>query len=154
VPAPTTTHQLVAQNLEFLLVQFVRATGCGRVVHAPVDVVLGAGPAREVVQPDIVFVSTRRAAIITEPEIAGAPDLVIEVLSRGTMSRDRGYKKALYARSGVREYWIVNPKERTIEMLRLGRGGFEKAVRYGLGDELVSAVAPGLRVPLVEVFRD
>jgi len=153
VPAPTTTHQLVVQNIAFLLVQHVRATASGRVLHAPVDVVLGEGRRRDVVQPDVVFVSTARAGIVTEPEIAGAPDLVVEVLSPGTEERDRGYKRTRYERSGVREYWIVDLKQRSIEVLSLGPSGFEAPVRYGPGDELASTVVPGLRVPVAEVFR-
>jgi Uma2 family endonuclease len=58
-----------------------------------VDVVLGTGARRDVVQPDVVFISNARSEIVTETEIAGAPDLVIEILSRGTKNRDRGYKK-------------------------------------------------------------
>jgi Uma2 family endonuclease len=154
VPAPTTTHQLISQNIEFALVQHVRATGCGRVLHAPVDVVLGKGRQREVVQPDVVFVSAARASIITEREVAGAPDLVVEVLSPGTVNRDRGYKRALYARSGVREYWIVDPKRKAIDVFRLGPTGFQAPVRYGPGEDLASTIMPELRIPLLEVFRD
>ena len=152
VPAPTTTHQRVSQNIEFALVGHMRATRCGRVLHAPVDVVLGEGKRRDVVQPDIVFISTARAAIVTESEIAGAPDLVVEVLSPGTVARDRGYKKTLYERSGVREYWIVDPAEKSVETFRLGVSGFGAPVRYRSGDTLTSGVVPEFRLPLGEVF--
>jgi Uma2 family endonuclease len=98
-------------------------------------------------------VSAARASIITEPEVAGAPDLVVEALSLGTVNRDRGYKRALYARSGVREYWIVDPKRKAIEIFHLGPTGFQAPVRYGPGEDLASAVIPELRIPLLEVFR-
>ena len=153
VPAPTTIHQNISQNIEFLLVQHVRATRCGRVLDAPVDVVLGEGSRRDVVQPDIVFVAAARAAIITPAEVAGAPDLVVEILSPGTEDRDRGYKKTLYERHGVREYWIVNPDEMSIYVYRLGPTGFQAPVRYGHGDHLVSAVVSDFRLPVVEAFR-
>jgi len=153
VPAPTTIHQEISLNIVLLLGQHVRATRCGRVLDAPVDVVLGEGSQRDVVQPDIVFVSAERAAIVTPAEIVGAPDLVVEILSPGTEDRDRGYKRTLYERSGVREYWIVNPDEASIEAYRLSPTGFEAPVRYVRGDLLVSAAVPDFRLPVVEAFR-
>lgn len=153
VPAPTTTHQTISQNIELLLVQHARATDCGRVLHAPVDVVLGQGARRDVVQPDIVFVSRARAQVVTEAEIAGAPDLVVEILSPGTQDRDRGYKRTAYERSGVREYWIVDPESTSIDVFSLGEAGFDESVMYRLGDELASAVIPGLKVRLLDVFK-
>ena len=153
VPAPTTIHQKVSQNIELLLVQHVRAMHCGQVLHAPVDVVFGEGSRRDVVQPDIVFVARARGAIVTPAEVAGPPDLVIEILSPGTEDRDRGYKRTLYERSGVREYWIVDPNEASIDVFRQSSAGFEAPVRYGLGDHLVSAVVPDFRLPVVEAFK-
>ena len=154
MPAPTTTHQFISQNIEFLLVQHARATRCGRVLDAPVDVVLlGESSRRDVVQPDIVFICSARAGIVTAAEVTGAPDLVVEVLSRSSEERDRGYKKTLYERNGVREYWIVDAEQESIEVLCLGAAGFEAPTRYRPGDELVSTVLPDLRVPLVEVFK-
>lgn len=102
---------------------------------------------------DIVFIAATRTAIVTQQEIAGAPDLVIEILSAGTADRDRGYKRTLCQRTGVREYWIVDPDQRSIESFGLGPTGFTPPVRYRHADELVCAAIPGLRVPLVEVFK-
>ena len=153
MPAPTTTHQFISQNIEFLLVQHARATRCGRVLHAPVDVVLlGESSRRDVVQPDIVFVCSAQVGIVTEAEVTGAPDLVVEILSPGTEERDRDYKKTLYERNGVREYWIVDAAQKSIEVFCLGAAGFETPVRYRLDEELGSVI-PDLRVPLVEVFK-
>jgi Uma2 family endonuclease len=153
VPAPTTIHQDISQNIEFLLVQHVRATRCGRVLHTPVDVVLGEGARRDVVQPDVVFVASARGAIVTPVEIAGAPDLVVEIISPASEDRDRGYKRTLYERSGVREYWIVNPADASIDVYHLSLTGFEAPVRYRLGDHLVSAVVSNFRLPIIEAFR-
>ncbi|HLF12695.1 MAG TPA: Uma2 family endonuclease [Gammaproteobacteria bacterium] len=152
--APTTTHQAISQNIEFLLVQHARATRCGRVLHAPVDVVLlGESSRRDVVQPDIVFVCSARGEIVTDAEVTGAPDLLVEILSPGTEERDRGYKKTLYERNGVREYWIVDPEQESIDMFCLGAAGFDTPVRYRLDDELASTVIPDLRIPVVDVFK-
>ena len=149
----SSAHQLISQNIEFLLLQYVRATGCGQVLHAPVDVVLGEGSRRDVVQPDIVFIAATRTAIVTKQEIAGAPDLVIEILSPGTADRDRGYKRTLYQRTSVREYWIVDPDQMSIDTFCLGPTGFTAPLRYRHDDEIVCTAIPGLRVSLVEVFK-
>ena len=153
VPAPTTLHQFVSQNIEVLLVAHVRAARCGTVLHAPVDVVLGEGDERDVLQSDVVFVSRERASIVTLAEVDGAPDLVIEILSRGTKTRDRGYKRTRYERARVREYWIVDPDRETVDVFRLGPEGFAPAAHYRRGDELACAVVPGLSLPVDEIFK-
>ena len=152
VPSPTEYHQRISGNLEFVLRQFVREKGLGRVYHAPLDVVLGEGEEREVVQPDIFFISKERFQIIAEEEIRGAPDLVIEITSPATEDRDRHYKKTLYARHGVREYWIVDPEARKVEVFALGEKGFELVRAYEAGEALRSPLLEGLEVDLNEVF--
>jgi len=153
VPSPTEYHQRISGNLEFILRQFIRERDLGQVYHAPLDVVLGEGEEREVVQPDIFFISKERSKIITEEEIRGAPDLVVEITSPGTEERDRGYKRTLYACHGVKEYWIVDPETKTVEVLVLGKRGFEKAAAYGEADRLRSPLLAGLEIKLEEVFR-
>jgi Uma2 family endonuclease len=153
VPAPTVTHQTVSQNIALRLAQHVRVTACGRMLYAPLDVVLGEGETRSVVQPDILFVSNERARIVTDDEIVGAPDLVVEILSKSTVKRDTGVKKALYARSGVREYWLVDPEAHSIERLSLGPDGYEPATRYASGERLVSAVVPGFELSVDDAFE-
>ncbi len=153
VPSPTEYHQRISGNLEFILRQFVRERDLGRVYDAPLDVVLGEGEEREVVQPDIFFISKERSRIIAEEEIRGAPDLVVEIISPGTAERDRTYKKTLYARHGVREYWIVDPDAKTVEVFSLGERGFELIRTYKSGEVLNSPLLEGLEVPLEEVFR-
>ena len=152
VPSPTEYHQRISGNLGFILRQFVREQDLGRVYHAPLDVVLGQGDEREVVQPDIFFISKERVGIIAEEEIRGAPDLVIEIISPGTEDRDRHYKKTLYARHGVVEYWIVDPKSKTVEVYKLGERGFELVKAYKEGEALESPLLPGLEVDLKEIF--
>jgi len=152
VPSPTEYHQRISGNLEFILRRFVKEKGLGYVYYAPLDVVLGEGDDREVVQPDIFFVSKERAEIITEEEIRGAPDLVIEIISPGTKDRDRHYKKTLYARHGVGEYWIVDPEARTVEVFALGERGFELVKAYKADEVLRSPLLEGLEVDLNEVF--
>jgi len=118
----------------------------------PLDVVLGEGDEREVVQPDILFISKEREKIIAEEEIRGAPDLVIEVTSPATEDRDRHYKKTLYARHGVKEYWIVDPDGKTVEVYTLGEKGFELVRACEASEALKSPLLEGLEVDLNEVF--
>ncbi|MGH8654832.1 MAG: Uma2 family endonuclease [Gammaproteobacteria bacterium] len=153
VPAPTTYHQFVSRNLEFILHSFARTHGLGNVLYAPVDVVLGTGKDREVVQPDVLFISRGRTAIIAPAEIQGAPDLIVEVLSPGTEERDRGYKRHLYGRYGVLEYWIVDPEAETIDVIRAAGAEFELAMTCGVNQTLSSSIFPGLEIDLHEVFR-
>ena len=152
VPSPPVYHQRVLGNLMFVLCRFVKEWNLGEVYHAPLDVVLGEGDEREVVQPDIFFISKEREKVITEEEVRGAPDLVVEIISPGTVERDRGYKKTLYARHGVKEYWIVDSKEKAVEVYALGAKGFELVKVYKAGEILESPLLPGLRVDLREVF--
>ena len=149
VPSPNEYHQRISGNLQFLLRSFVRERGLGIVYHAPFDVVLSP---ENVVQPDILFIAAERAHIITEDNVQGAPDLVIEILSPATAGRDRTYKRTLYARYGVGEYWLVDPVGRRIEVLTLGERGFERAAEYGGDEVLHSPLLPGLEIDLREVF--
>lgn len=150
-PSPTVTHQVISRNLIVLLDSHVRGARCGLVLGAPLDVVLGEGEKRSVVQPDILFVSNERASIVTDAEIVGAPDLVVEILSPNTKGRDVGIKRALYARSGVHEYWIVDPRFECIDVL-FGEGGSERRMRYEVTDRLVSAAVPGFELAVADVF--
>ena len=153
IPSPTEYHQRISRNLVFILWRFVQERDLGQVYDAPLDVVFGVGEEREVVQPDILYISKQRSQIITEEEIQGAPDLVIEILSPATADRDRTYKRTLYARHGVKEYWIVDPEAKTVEVLVLGKRGFERAAAYGEADRLRSPLLSGLEIKLEGVFQ-
>ena len=91
-PSPTSRHQTIVLRLATALQQFVAENELERVWFAPLDVVLSD---YDVAQPDLLFVSNARFGIVTEANIQGAPDLVVEVLSPGTAQYDRGYKRVL-----------------------------------------------------------
>ena len=150
-PSPTTRHQRVSVRLFVDLHQFVRMEGLGEACIAPLDVVF---PDREVYQPDILFVSNERRGIITEANIQGAPDLVVEILSPSTQRHDRGHKQNVYAERGVREYWIVDPDSRTLEVLSAGSNGWTPTTTFSAEDVLVSPLLPGLSIDLGQVFAD
>ena len=153
VPAPTTTHQFLSRNVAFVLHGFVRQHALGTVLSSPIDVVFGEGDAREIVQPDVLYVSVKHADIILVEEIRGAPDLVVEVVSPGTETRDRTYKKHLYGRYGVREYWIVDPVAETVVVYQSSGAKFDDPTTYRADDTLNSTLFVGLDINLREVFK-
>ena len=148
-PAPTTRHQAISIRLATALFQFVSQNNLGQVWTAPYDVVLSD---YDVAQPDILFVSNQRAHLVTPANIQGAPDLVVEVLSPGTQQYDRGYKRSLYARHGVREYWLVDPAAETVEVQAESDEGLTPVAAYGRGEILISPLLPGLSIGLAGVF--
>jgi len=151
VPAPGTRHQEISGALHAMLHTFVRRNHLGWVYAAPCDVELSDA---NTVQPDILFVSRGRRAIITEARIKGAPDLVVEILSPASMKMDRITKRQLYALYGVQEYWLVDPETETVEVLRPSdRGGkYDTDAVYGAGEVLESLLLPGLQVNVREIF--
>lgn len=151
VPSPNEYHQRISRNLGFLLYAFVKRHDLGSVYFAPLDVVLSDDI---VLQPDILFIGKERADIIAEEGIKGAPDLVVEILSEATAKRDRTYKKSLYARYGVKEYWLVDPATKTIEVLELHEQGFDRTAVYSLAEEAIleSPLLAGLSIDVAEVF--
>lgn len=152
-PAPTVLHQIVSANLNHELQSHVRRHALGLVLTAPIDVIFGQGDDREIVQPDILFISEARRGTISAKEIQGAPDLVVEILSPGSEERDRGYKKTLYERYGVGEYWIVDPEARQLDRYRLEEtAGLTLVEHLDANDTLRSECLPGLAVALDEVF--
>ena len=151
VPAlsPTTRHQTILGRLSIALHEAVTANQLGRVWVAPLDVVL-SDP--DVAQPDLFFVSNARENIVTEANIQGAPDLVVEILSPATAQYDREYKMTLYSRHGVREYWLVDPEEDMVEVWTESETGLVLTATYQQTDTLASPLLEGLNIPLEVLF--
>jgi Uma2 family endonuclease len=121
----------------------------GVVIYAPLDVILDE---HNVLQPDLMFVAQGRRSIIQRRGIFGAPDLVIEIASPGTERRDREQKKELYARFGVREYWLVDHTDRSIQVLALeGNAYVEHSLAVAKG-HVTSRVLKGFKVKVSDVF--
>lgn len=148
-PAPATRHQAVLQNLSGNLWAYVIKNRLGEVWTAPLDVRLGADIA---LQPDLIFISNANAAIIQEDWIAGSPDLVVEVLSPSTAAHDRATKLRVYGEAGVAEVWYIDPKAKTVEVLKLQ--GKKYLIDATLaGDQiLTSSLFPGWQLPLSDLF--
>ena len=148
-PSPKTNHQRICGRLYSELQRHVSEKGIGEVFFAPYDVVLGK---ENVFEPDIIFVSNENSDIITEANIKGAPDLIVEVLSPSTAYRDLVKKKRIYAKFGVKEYWIVDPEEKTVELYVLKGQQFEMKKSYSANEVVESILLQGLRIPLQEIF--
>lgn len=150
-PAPSTRHQRILGSLFWQIRSYLEGRPVGEVFLAPVDVVLTES---DVVEPDLVYVSRERAHIVTEKNISGAPDIVVEVLSEATRRRDERLKRDLYDRCGVGEYWIVDPEVETIKLFRREGAGFGRPLELSLesGDSLVCPRLPDLSIPLSAIF--
>ena len=160
-PAPSTSHQHLSGNLFSIIHQYLKGKPC-QVFAAPFDVRLPLPPGQQtaeqidtVVQPDI--------SIICDPEkldergCQGAPDWIIEILSKSTAAKDLTEKYALYEHAGVREYWVAHPNEGTLLIYRLDEAGRYQLLRqtpFVKGEKAPSAIFPDLEIDLDEVFGD
>lgn len=149
-PAPFYGHQRLVTDLAFLLQQHTRTRGLGQICVSPVDVVLDA-PKALILQPDIVFVSRERMAIVRD-QIWGAPDLVVEVLSPGTAAYDQRRKLQWFGEYGVRECWFVKPATRQIIVHALSGPHPAKSV-HGTAHKVRSSVLPDLDLSVADLFE-
>jgi Uma2 family endonuclease len=147
-PSPSTSHQRIALGLASELRRCLEGRRC-EALAAPMDVKLSE---EDVVQPDVF--------VYCDPtqdkgsHIEGAPVLVVEVVSPSSGVHDRMRKLHLYARFGVREYWIVSPADQLVEVLTLTSGVYSVACVFGRGDELTSPQLPDVRIDLSGIFTD
>ncbi|MEA5115430.1 MAG: Uma2 family endonuclease [Geobacteraceae bacterium] len=146
-PAPATRHQRISSNIHLMISEFLRGKQCVP-FYAPTDVVFDE---HNVVQPDLLVVCDREK--ITEANIQGAPDLVIEILSPATGRKDRREKKALYERFGVREYIVLDPFNETVERLSLTDCRYGPPDVFGWDETMRFVVLPELELELWSIFE-
>jgi Uma2 family endonuclease len=147
MPSPSWDHAITTLNLLMLLTPIIESLG-GWIVSAPLDTFFqGADP----VQPDIVVLLPDSAAHPTTRGVQGPPDLLIEVLSPSNRSYDLLLKRSLYAQAGVREYWIVDPTNRTVEVLALDFDAFHTVQTASEGDAVRSPLLDRT-FPLKSIF--
>lgn len=152
-PSPATPHQLILGNLHLLIGTYVREQRLGVVLFAPFDVVFSR---YDVVEPDLIyFTAARYKEVVGDKNAQGAPDLAVEILSPSTRRRDEIIKRRLYERTGVPEYWVVDPELETVKVHRLVAGKYQKAAELSLEDDavLTTPLLPDLRLPLKEIFE-
>ena len=158
--SPTNVHQIVLTEILYQLHDFLRGKPC-KVYPSPFDVRLfdtaedRPEQSRYVLQPDLMVVCDREK--VDRHGVHGAPDLVIEILSPSSRGSDRLRKFVLYERAGVREYWVVDPEARTVEvyLLKAEEGRYYAAdAVYTAGASVPVTVLEGCSVDLREVFPD
>jgi Uma2 family endonuclease len=147
-PSPAVIHQRLVSRLHVALFAYLDADDLGEVFTAPLDVVLSV---HDVVEPDLLVVLSDQAGILTEGNVRGAPAIVVEVGSPSTRGRDEGIKRRLYERAGVREYWMVDPRSRTVTVCMFAGTVPDRVLpRDGV---LTSPVLPGFSLRLAQLFR-
>lgn len=155
-PAPTPLHQLVGGRLHGEMYLFFKGKGC-QLFPAPFDVRLPVQNRKKpsqidtVVQPDLCVVCDESK--IDMRGCIGPPDLLVEILSKRTQSKDRTTKLKLYEEAGVTEYWIVSPVRETVHVYVLSdEGKYSEAKNYAGKDIVKSEAIPGLEINLADIF--
>jgi Uma2 family endonuclease len=151
-PSPGTRHQAILGNLHFLIAAWLEEHPIGRVFFAPFDVVFSYF---DIVEPDLLYMSKARAhEVLTSKNVRGAPELVVEIASKGTRKRDLTIKLQLYERMAITEYWVVDPEIDAVRIYRRESGTFARPgeLRRETHDVLTTPLLPGLELPLARIF--
>ena len=151
-PAPRTLHQSILGHLFNAFSNFLKQSRLGKIFMAPTDVVLSD---LDVVQPDLLFISSINLHLITENNIQGAPDLVVEILSSSSRKTDEVIKRKLYEQYGVREYWIVDPELEMVKIYRMTEKGYSRMAELSSASNevLTTPLLSGMEIKLTEIFE-
>jgi Uma2 family endonuclease len=153
-PGPNTRHQRLVGRLYAAFAFYLRDhPDTGEAFLAPFDVVFSHF---DVIEPDLLFVAANQSDIVSAKHVRGAPVVVIEILSRATRKVDEQIKRRLFERSGVREYWLVDPEIDSIKIHRsVGYGSFAPGdeISAASDDTLTTSLLPGFAVRLADLFR-
>lgn len=145
--SPNSRHQKLVFRLARILAEQLEDTGLGD-IYGDLDTVLDG---RSSLRPDVIFVSKARSHIVAD-RIYGAPDLVIEILSDSTRTKDLGEKLLKYAAGGIPNYWIVDPVAETIAFYRLGKKGYARPASARSPATVRPPGLPRLKIPLAKIF--
>ena len=148
-PSPSSLHQDIAFTLSGMLYDFLKSKKCGKAFAAPLDVYFEE---KETFQPDLIFISNKRLNIVKEQNIEGAPDIIFEILSPATAYYDLRHKKDIYAKHGVKEYWIIDPMEKSIEVYEQKDSEFELHSKQINSGKVNSQVLSTFTFTLEEIF--
>jgi Uma2 family endonuclease len=140
------SHQDIVLNTAFVLKPLIPG---GRIYVSPIEVYLDEN---NIPQPDLVWVAANSICKVERTRLVGAPDLVVEVLSPSTAKRDKTDKFSLYEQHGSREYWIIDPEYKQIEVWTRSADKFERQNVYGVGDTFTSAALGGKTVEVTPFF--
>jgi Uma2 family endonuclease len=146
---PTIQHQQIATNLASILKRYVDQRSLGIVLGAPVDVVLSDVM---VFQPEVSFISHKRLTISDGKKLNASPDLVVEILSESTEERDRTFKFREYAKGDAKEYWLVSPEKKEIEVYTNSPKGFQLVKIFKVPETMQTPLFPDAEFELHEAF--
>jgi len=146
---PIPVHQEISKRVFREFDRVAELGKLGQVYFAPIGVKLSE---RDIVEPDIIFIARDRLSIIREKMVDGAPDIVLEILSPSTRLKDLNLRATLYARSGVREYWQIDPRHRSVVVLFLADGAYVPTSADG--GFARSKVLPGVSISIEGLFTD
>jgi len=149
-PAPSRFHQDISGNIAFLLRDYLERRPIGKLYEAPLDVYLDEF---NVCQPDIVFIAKTNFGILTDAGVSGAPDFIVEILSPKTAFLDKKSKRQVFARSGVKELWLVEPDTQSIHVYFLQDDPEHPAATYSEKDTFTSPHFPGMKISGAKVFK-
>jgi Uma2 family endonuclease len=149
-PSPSIYHQAIVGRILFLLLQFLDKKQVGEVFVAPLDMFLSE---INVYQPDVIFISNQRRSILTEHGLEGAPDLAAELLSPRTARFDRGLKRKVYARTGVKELRLVDPEAKLIHVYQPAKDAETPVATCDQQAASSSPLLPGLRLKVALIFK-
>jgi Uma2 family endonuclease len=158
-PAPNVNHQAISMNLSGVLSNFFKHKRC-RVFAAPFDVrlydrkksILTSKEIHTVVQPDLCVICN--PDILDKQGCNGAPDWIIEILSKGNSKREMQVKYQLYQESGVQEYWLVYPEQQAIHQFVLDNNGlYQLKNMYAEDDKATPSLFPELAIDLADLFE-
>lgn len=150
-PSPSLHHQRISRELgRQLMAFFDQYDPAGEFFFAPLDVTLSDS---NVLQPDMIFVSSARKGIMHKERIDGPCDLVVEIMSPASRRKDRLQKLEIYRKAGIPHYWLVDPEENTLEAFLLSNGDYALVATGGPGNNFTNSQFPGLVLDLERVFR-
>ena len=147
LPMPTATHQRLVMWLCWQLSSFVQSRRLGEVLLAPLPMRIGSGKYRE---PDIMFLANEHEDW-DEDKCWNSADLVVEVVSDDDPKRDLVQKRKEYAKAGITEYWIIQPRESVVSVLNLKVRSYDER-RFKLGDVATSHLLAGFEIAVSELF--
>lgn len=155
-PAPKKNHQSVSWHLSGILYNYLNNKSC-KAFTAPFDVRLPLKSNKNedittVVQPDISIICD--LSKLDDAGCIGAPDIIVEILSKGNNKKELKNKYDVYEESGVKEYWIINPEEQNLIIYTLIEGSYKPSKLFTVGDEITTHILPELIVKLDDVFLD
>jgi Uma2 family endonuclease len=148
-PPPVREHQHASFELGYFIRHYLEEHPIGVAYAAPFGVILTG---LNGLQPDLIYISNERRGILTDQGVSGAPDLVIEILSPSTRSRDLGIKLRAYQGAGVPNYWIADPRDRTLQERVLGENGYGPPTIYRVGETFQPTLFPGLSIEVARLW--